>query len=236
MKKLLFALLSFAFLSASAQTADEVIQKYTAGIGGLDAYNKVKTAKMTGTFSTQGMDLPVTVQIVNGKAVRMEVEAMGNQVINVYNNGKGWKQNPFAGAADPTDATADELNELKPQSMLAPPLADYKARGHKVELLGQADVNGVKTYKIKLTNKEDGKPTTYYINASDYSLLKYENDRDMQGQTITVESWVSDLKDFNGAKFYLTRVQKINGEEFSTTKFDKIELDVPVDEKIFNKP
>jgi hypothetical protein len=236
MKKFFFALLSFAWLTAGAQTVDDVIQKYAANLGGLDAFNKIKTVKMTGTFSTQGMDLPMTIQMVNGKAVRTDVEAMGSQVINVYNNGKGWKQNPFAGAPSPTEATGTELNDMKTQSMLAPMLMDYKARGHQVELQGQVDVKGVKAYKVKLTNKDDGKITTYYINAADYSLIKSETDRDIQGQNVTIESWFSDLKEFNGIKIYMTRVQKIDGEEFQSTKLDKIELNVAIDEKIFDMP
>jgi len=37
MKKILFAFFSFVIVSANAQTADEVIQKYTKAMGGLNA-------------------------------------------------------------------------------------------------------------------------------------------------------------------------------------------------------
>jgi hypothetical protein len=47
MKKLFIALLVLSVLSANAQTVDEVIQKYSAKLGGLDAFNKIKSAKMT---------------------------------------------------------------------------------------------------------------------------------------------------------------------------------------------
>src|SRR5690349_24795995 len=103
MKKLLFAVVSFAAVSAQAQSADEVIQKFSANMGGLEAFNKISSAKMTGTYSTQGNDLPLTVQIINGKAMRTDVEVMGQAVTNVYYNGKGWKINPFAGASTATE-------------------------------------------------------------------------------------------------------------------------------------
>ncbi len=238
MKKWVLGLIAFTFLTAGAQTVDEVIQKYAAKLGGLDAFNKIKTAKMTGVTTTQGMDLPVTIQVINGKAVRTDVnvEAMNIQIISAYNNGKGWTLNPLAGATTPTDvAGGPELNELKTQSMLAPALMDYKARGSKVELLGQEDVEGIKTYKIKLTTKEDAKVTTFYISTADYTLIKTESERDMMGQTVTVESFYSDLKEFNGIKVFMTRTQKIDGEEFQTTKLETIELNVPIDEKVFDK-
>ena len=236
MKKLLVIILSFVFISANAQTVDEVIQKYSAKLGGLDAFNKIKTAKITATYTTQGMDLPMTIQIVNGKAARTDVEAMGSQVIRAYKDGKAWMQNPFAGATMPKEVTGDELPDFKAQSMMASPLMDYKARGHKVELAGQTDVEGVKTFKIKLVSKDDNRTTYYYIGAADYTLIKSEQDRDIQGQTKTIETWYSDSKDFGGLKFFMVRTQKIDGEAFQSTTFSNVELNVAIDEKIFDMP
>jgi hypothetical protein len=233
MKKILFAVLSFAVVSAHAQTADEVIQKYTANMGGLDAFNKVTSAKITGTISVQGNDLPITIQIINGKGMRSDVEAMGQTVTNCYFNGKGWKINPFAGAPSPTEVTGNELNDFKFQSSLASQLMDYKAMGHQVELQGTEKVEGTDSYKIKLTNKDDSRVTTYFISTSDYTIIKSVGTRDMQGQQTEVESYYSDPKEFGGIKFFMTRDSKIEGQIFQTVKIDKIELNVPVDEKIF---
>ena len=236
MKKLVVALLAFSVLSASAQTVDEVIQKYSANLGGLDAFNKIKTAKMTGTYSTQGMDLPLTRQIINGKASRTEVEAMGSTVIRVYKDGKAWIQNPFAGMTSPTEVTGSDAADIKVQSFLASPLMDYKARGHQVELQGQEMVGQVKTYKIKLTRKDDGRVTNYYVSTSDYSLVKSESETQMQGQTVNVEVVYSNLKDWNGTKFFMTIESKVEGQVVQSLNISSIELNVPVDEKIFDMP
>lgn len=238
MKKLFVVLLSFAFVSAQAQTADEIIQKYSAAMGGLDAYNKITSAKMSGTVSipAQNLELPITVQIINGKAFRSDVEAMGQSVTNAYKDGKGWKINPFAGFPTATEVTGTELNDFKVQCMMANQLMDYKNRGHKVELAGQEDVDGVKTFKIILTNKDDGKVTTYFISTVNSLLVKSIGKRDMQGQEMDVETYNSDFKEINGLKFSMTRTQKVEGQVFQEIKFDKIELNVPIDEKIFDMP
>jgi hypothetical protein len=236
MKKLLFAVLSFAVVSAHAQSADEVIQKFSANMGGLDAINKISSAKMTGTYSTQGNDFPLTVQIINGKAMRTDVEVMGQAVTNVYYNGKGWKINPFAGATTATEVTGSELSDFKVQASLSSQLMDYKARGHQVELQGEETIEGIKTFKIKLTNKEDGKVTTYFISTADYTLIKSVTNRTIQGQDMDVESFYSDLKEFGGVKFFMTRDSKIEGQTFQTVTYEKIELNVTIDEKIFAMP
>ena len=235
MKKILFAILSFAFISANAQTVDDVIQKYTAAMGGLSAFNAVKTAKMTGNVTVQGMDLPITYLIINGRAMRNDVSVMGQSVTNSYKDGKGWKINPLAGIATATDVTGPELNEFKTQSMLATQLMDYKARGHQVELQGQEDVEAVKCYKIKLTNKDDGKVTTYFISVSDNMPIKSISSREIQGQDMDIETYYSDFKDFNGLKFAMARTQKIEGETFQEIKFTTVELNVLIDEKAFDK-
>ncbi|HET9823986.1 MAG TPA: hypothetical protein VFP87_01565 [Chitinophagaceae bacterium] len=234
MKKILFGLLALAFVSAQAQTADEVIQKYATAMGGLDNFNKVKTVKMSGTVTAQGMDLPLTIQIINGKAMRSDVQVMGQAVVHSYKDGKGWQINPFAGAASATDATGTDLTDMKTQSFLASELMDYKARGNKVELQGQEDVNNAKAYKIVLT-EPDNRTTTYYVDASSYMPVKVVGKRDLMGQEMEIETFLNDPKDFGGVKFNTSIVQKVGGQTFQEIHLDKIELNVPVDEKIFDK-
>jgi hypothetical protein len=235
MKKLIFSILTLAFVSANAQTTDDIIQKYSKAMGGLAAFNAIKTMKTTGTFTTQGVDLALTSQIINGKAIRNDVQAMGQTVINSYKDGKGWKINPFAGITTVTDMTPEELIDFKSQSMIASQLMDYKLRGHKVELQGQEDVEGIKTYKIKLTNKDDNKVTTYFISVTDNTIIKSVSTRQLQGQNIEIETFYSDIKDFNGLKFPMLRIQKMQGQVFQEIKIATIEFNVPIDEKIFDK-
>jgi hypothetical protein len=229
MKKLFFAVLSMAVVSVHAQSADAVIQKYTANMGGLEAFNKITSAKLTGTVTAQGTDLPLTQQIINGKAMRSDVEAMGQSIVNCYNNGKGWKLNPFQGASTPTEVTGTELNDFKIQSSLASALMDYKARGHQVEMLGEETVEGIRTFKIKLTSKDDGRVTTYFLSIANYTLIKSATNRTIQGKDMEVESWYSDLKENGGVKFFMTRSSRIDGQEFQAIKYEKIELNLPVD-------
>jgi opacity protein-like surface antigen len=233
MKRIVFALAALISLAANAQTAEEIVGKYSAALGGLDAFNKVSSAKMTGTLSQASMDMQVTTQVVNNKAFRTDVEVMGYQIINVYNNGTGWKQNHFAGVETPTEITGAELIDAKAQASLVNHLMDYKNRGHKIETAGQEDVEGIKCFRINLLNKDDNKTTNYYISTADYTLIKSITPREMQGQTVDVETFYSNFKEINGLKFAMTRTQKVMGQLFIEIKLDKIELNVPVDEKIF---
>ncbi|MBI3137960.1 MAG: outer membrane lipoprotein-sorting protein [Sphingobacteriales bacterium] len=235
MKQFFLALLSMAVLSLQAQTVEEIIQKHNAALGGLDSFNKVSTEKITGMTSIQGNDYPLTVQLINGKAMRVDVEVMGQAVVNVCFNGSGWKINPFAGATDATDVTGNELNEYKAQTFVASNLMDYKSRGHLLELVGQEEVEGVKVFNLKLTTKEDGKVSNYYISTSDYLLIKSVGKREIQGQEVEISTFYSNYKDFGGLKFACTRSLQADGQVFQEVNYEKVELNVPVDEAIFKK-
>jgi hypothetical protein len=235
MRKIFLVLLTFISFGTMAQTVEDVVQKYAANLGGVDAFNKVKTAKMTGTLTVQGMDLPLVTQVVNGKSIRSDLDLAGQSITTAYHNGTGWKVNPPAGITTAVPLTTSEMAEQRAQASLANNLMDYKSRGHQVEMLGQEDVDGIKTYKLKLTRKEDGNVTTYFISVADYILVKSVTMRDFQGQEIEVESLYSDLKAINGLKFFMHRVARVNGETFQEINYDKIELDVPVDAAIFQQ-
>ena len=235
MKKILTAVLLIAFISLNAQTADEVVQKYAATMGGLDAINKIKTVKMSGNYTVQGQDYPMTLQIINNKGMRTDLDIAGSMVTTAYYNGSGWKLNPFAGITTPTDVSGTELVDFRWQSSIANQLIDYKNRGHKIELLGQETFDGITCYKIKLTAKEDNKVSHYFINTKDNILVKSTIMRDLQGQEMEVTTLFSNLKDFNGVKFFMTRSSLAAGQIFQEANFTTIELDVPIDEKIFNK-
>jgi hypothetical protein len=234
MKKVFLLLFAFAFIKAHAQTVDEIVTKYANAAGGLDNFKKIKTAKFSGTASAQGNEFPLTVQIINGRAMRTDVEVMGQTITNAYKDGKGWKINPYAGAPTATDATPEELSDFKIQGSLMSQLMDYKSRGYKAELLGQEDVQGTKTYKIKLT-PDDNKITTYFIDANTYVLVKTIGMRSMMGQQMELETYYSEIKDIGNVKFAMMRSVQSGGQTVQEVHFDKVELDVPIDEKIFDK-
>jgi hypothetical protein len=167
--------------------------------------------------------------------MRVDAEFNGQAIVNTYHNGAGWKINPFAGVTTATDVSGTELTDFKVQASIANNLMDYKSRGHKVELMEDETVNGVKTFKIKLTAAEDGRITYFFINSTDYLLAKSVTSRELGGQTLDVDTYYKDMKEFGGLKFSMTRTQEVQGQEFMSITLSNVELNVTIDEKIFQK-
>ncbi|MBS1919529.1 MAG: hypothetical protein JST17_04670 [Bacteroidetes bacterium] len=234
MKKIILAILCFSFTATRSQTVDEIIQKYSDAVGGLNTFASVKTLSMTGNVAMQGMDMPMTVQIINGKAMKSNVEVMGQKIINLYKDGKGWTINPFAGATTPTEVTGSELNDLQNQANIANQLMDYKKRGNKVELQGEEDVDTVKCFKILLTRSGDNKTSTYFISTVDYLLKKSISTKDIQGQEVEIESYYNGYKYFDGLKISTDITVKMQGQVFQEIKFSDIKVNREIDEKVFD--
>ena len=93
----------------------------------------------------------------------------------------------------------------------------------------------MKTYKIKLTAKEDGRVTYYYIGKNDNILIKTSSKREIQGSEMEVETFMSNYKEFGGLKFAMSKEQKMNGQTTQSITYSNIELNVPIDEKAFDK-
>lgn len=235
MKRIYLILFSFIWVTAYAQTAEEIIKQNADAMGGLEAIKNIQTARFTGTVSIQDSEFPLTIQVINGRAFRTDATIMEQAVANVYKDGKGWKINPFSGFTTPTDVEGTELNDFKTQANLANVLMDYKSLGHTAELIGEKDVEGIKTHEIKLTLKEDGRVLYFYISQSDHLLLKMVSSREIQGESREVVTMYSDLKELGGLKFFMTRDQSINGQVIQSVKYSQVELNVPIDEKIFDK-
>ncbi|TND05123.1 MAG: signal peptide protein [Bacteroidetes bacterium] len=224
-----------AATTASAQSVDDVIKKYTKATGGPDEQKKLKTVKMTGKMKQGGMDFPMVIQIMNGTAMRADITVQGMTIIQAFKDTSGWSVNPLSGATTAQKMNPEELKDSKEQSDLVSDLADYKARGHKVELIGKEDVEGTETYKVKLA-KKDGDVEYYYLDAETYLPLKMSTKMKYGEKEVESDTYFSDYKDVGGVKMAHSTQIKSGGQVVFETVFDKIEANVTIDEAIFKMP
>jgi hypothetical protein len=185
MKKILLviAVSVSAFISAKAQTADEVIAKYITAIGGADKWTKVQSLKVEGQIEVQGVTIPFTIQAVQMKGMRIDAEFQGNKIIDIVNPEKGWSQNPLAGKASLDPISADELKTKLDDLDIQDAFIDYKAKGSSVEFLGKDEEDGNEYFKIKLTTKNNNEKT-YFFDTKTSLIYKVESIVKQQGQEI----------------------------------------------------
>ena len=215
--------------TSKAQTADEVIDKYVAAMGGREKLLALKLEKMTGSLNVQGMDVGITITAFNVVGTRTDISVPGmGKGFQIMNTTKGWNFMPFQGQATPAEFTADQVKASQSQLDIHGPLLNYKGKGSQVELAGQEKVDGKDAYKIKLTNKA-GKVITYFIDATTFYRVKsIGKTQTPEGETDAETSYSDFKKTADGYTFPFSQTNARG-----TIMFTQIEVNKPVDEKIF---
>lgn len=186
MKKFIFSILAtmiVGFSFAQDLTADQIVNKYIEAIGGKAAWSKVNSVVMKGTIKMQGAELAVTSTIVDKKGMKQEFVINGMTGYQIVTADSGWNFSPFQGQKVPEPMTADDLKQAQDQLDVQGNLIDYAAKGHKVELLGKDDVDGVEAYKLKETLKS-GKEETVYIDPETFLIIRSVSKQKANGQEV----------------------------------------------------
>ncbi|MCC6816246.1 MAG: hypothetical protein IT267_07540 [Saprospiraceae bacterium] len=171
MKKVFYLLLCGAFVlnTLSAQTADEIVDKYIKANGGLDKLKSIETTLMEGKINAQGMEVGINMISKKNKGAKMVIELMGMKGWTIMTPDSGWIFMPFQGQTKPESMTSEQIKSSIDQLDLEGELVNYKEKGHAVEYLGMDDVEGTDCYKLKVTTKTGNThymlidPTSNYI-------------------------------------------------------------------------
>lgn len=222
----------FLSVGAFAQTAEEIVDKHVAALGGLDKLNAVKSIVIEQALSVNGMEIPGKTTIVPGKSMRSHMSAMGNDIIRVIDGDKGWMQQPamMGGTGEPEDMPAEVLKQSLSQLYPFGSLVNYKDNGTKFELVGKEKVGKAEAFHLKVTSK-DGQPSDQWIDATTFLVSKVK--AVANGQEAEIE--FSDYKDVEGIKISHTMEMdsQMGRLAFITSK---VTVNAPVDEAIFKKP
>jgi outer membrane lipoprotein-sorting protein len=231
MKKSIVLLVSLLVASVcSAQTLDEIVNKYYAA-NGTEVLEKATTLRMEGTMSQMGMELPMTVTVKKPDKVRIVVSFSGMDIIQTFDGMKGYMVNPLSGATEPVEIPAEQLASVQESNMFRDNLLESFKAG-RLKLEGEEAVNGKPAYKIIITDAA-GKSTTAFVDKESFLTVKMVATVEQMGQLMEVESYIKEYMDVNGAKFGKVVVQMVNGSELSSMTINKIELDVEVDDSVF---
>jgi hypothetical protein len=227
----------FIAFSAQAQNVDALINKHLEAIGA-DNWSKVEAVKMEASISAQaapGMEIPMTMTIVNNKSARIDVSVMGMTQSTCVNGASGWSNNPFMGQTDPEPLTADQVKNMKDMTDLSGPLFGYKEKGYTAEYLGTEDVEGVEAHKIKISM--GGSKMHYsFLDPENFLEIKTIKVEKVDGQEIEAASTYSDFRKVEGILFPFSIEQNNPMMGATVTKMTKISVNPTLDMAIFNMP
>ena len=229
-------MLSIAFAATSmvavnAQTADEVVAKMIEARGGAEKLAAIKSMKMEANMSVMGMELPVKTVIVQNRGLRIDISAMGQEIVQAVDGAMAWTVAPPMGITTPTELPADQAKPMLGQLDISGGLLNYKEKGTTFEIMGKEKLDSSDVFKMKMTTK-DGYSSVNFVDATTYHIVKSV----MSVADTDIETRISNYKMVDGVAFPFTTELKNDQMGTMTTTVTKIELNSTVDEAIFKMP
>jgi hypothetical protein len=242
MRKLLTLGLVFALPAASARAADRaaalaVIEKAVKAQGGADGLARAALAARggKGVLALRGSDLPFTTEEIlnlpNQSRVKLEVNRA--QIMEVFNDDRGWKQSGGATIAMSPGRLAEVREEAYVWwlATLAPLLKD----GFDLDVLPEINVDGRPAAGVKVTAR--GRPdAALYFDKDSGRLVKIRRRAKEAGIESDKEYFYSDYKDVDGVKIPGKEVVHLNGRKFSEVQYTEYKFLRKPDESAFARP
>jgi len=115
LKTFIAAALAVVSFAASAQSADDIVNKYVTAMGGAEKLASLKTVKMEGNMSTQGIDVALTLTKKHLEGMRLDLEIMGTSNFQMATPSKGWVFMPIMQQTEPQEMEAEQLKSVQSQ-------------------------------------------------------------------------------------------------------------------------
>ena len=232
----MLALAAVAPFTAAAQdaalpSADQLLDKYVAAVGGKDAIQKINSRVVKGTldvvtFGASGT-FETDTKAPNKTVMTAEFAGYGT-VIQCYDGKTGWASDPQAGFHEMTGA---ELATFKRSADLQAVL-HTKDHYKKLTVTGKGKVGDHDAYIVEGQPAEGG-PEKMYFDTQTGLLTKLEMPSPQGSGTVSMV--FEDFKEVDGVKIAST-VHQETPEISILIKMEDIKQNVPVDDAKFNKP
>jgi hypothetical protein len=220
-----------------AQTVDEIVARNVAARGGRAALAAVKAIRMTGhAFGGPGRQAIVRREIVRPNRIRTEFEFQGTTGVYVWNGTTGWQVSPLDGSFDAQPITGEAAALSAEQSDFEGPLVDWKAKGHKVALVGRETLPGGAADHLAVTLKS-GAVRHLWIDAGSGLLVKSGSRRKVRGHDVEFEVLYGDYRDAGGVQIARSIETGVVGRpQRMRIKVETVELNPKIDEAAFRRP
>ena len=230
------AALVLAASYSAGETADELIAKNVAARGGLEKLKAVQTMRLTGTMRAGGDTMPTILELKRPNKSRWQFTVEGEAAIQAYDGKAGWMLMPFAGMTEPQAMSSEEREEAEQQADLDGPLIDYEKKGSSIELVGHDAAFRPQDWKLKVTLKS-GEVRYVYLDPKTFLQTTTMMTKKIEGSEVVVISTISDYKEEGGLTLPRSfSASTKDGGETQSLVFDKIELNVPLEDERFGKP
>jgi len=230
---------------ATAQTADEIIANYFENTGGVDAWNAISSIKSTGKANMGGQIFPFTQTILKDGRMAVEIDLQGQKFIpQAFDGEKQWGTNFQSMQAEASDDETSSNYKVNEAMEFPDPFLNYAKNGYSVELVGEETVEGVETFKVKLTKNQisvDGAKedmiVTYFFDKENFVPIMQESTMTSGPQKgAVIQTLYSDYQEMGDVFYPYTITVKFGGQVGQSINIENMEVNTEIDDALFKMP
>jgi outer membrane lipoprotein-sorting protein len=228
--------------AAWAQTAEEVIEKSIAALGGRAAHDKIKSRSMSGTITlgTPAGDIPGTIEITNARPnkartlIKADLTSLGVGPLVIdqrFDGTSGYVLDSLQGNREVTGNMLDNMrNQGFPHGFLT-----YKELGITAKVQGKEKVGAGEAY-VLVFEPTSGSTIRQLIDTQSFLPVRFVMKVTVpQMGEIEQTTDLTDYKEVDGIKVPHKLIASSSLQSY-TVQITRVEHNGPVDEKVFVKP
>jgi len=213
-------------------TIEQVLDKYSQALGGAAAIEKLKSRVMKGTVTTvTGASFPYELYQSGPDKILAVITGEQGTTERGFNGNGAWEKSP-RGVRELGPAEAYYLRRY-PDMLKDIRLKDQFSR---MAVAGKDKINGREVYVVR-ANTTDNRRERLFFDVETGLLVRRSSSVVTPVGTIPEQVDFEDYREVEGMKLPGTiRVSAVDPFYSITRKFTEIKLNVPIDDKRFNKP
>jgi len=225
-------------------TADEVVERHLEAVGGREKIAEIKSLEKSGQYIYNGWEHPIISYHKIGRKVREEIEGLriwatsvweGHSVVRGTNGKTVWLKDESRDS-DRLTIPPDRIPLILEEADLHGALFDYRSKGHKVELIGQGDVDGTPAHQLRVT-LASGVVESWYLDLESFLVLRIEVETEEKERDLErPRAWqFDDYRPVNGVMlpFWVYVEESLFAREYI---FETIRANVTIADGIFEPP
>ena len=222
--------------SGTDRDVDEILTKYLEALGGSARWNDVKTLKYTGKMDSMGKLFQMAIVYKRPDKCRIDFSLGHIYFIQSYDGREAWKYNPTTEGSKPEGLEGGEAEDLVETCDFDGPFIDYKAKGHKIELIGKEKIDGREAYNLKVTFR-NGNVDNYYLDAKTYLPFMVKGSSKLNGKDAPSTTSIDQYINTGGLLIpYYFKFDVEGGEGSEIIKVSTVELNADLDDTVFVFP
>ncbi len=221
-------------LSCSSKL-QRIVEKHVEARGGYQRLQAITSKRITGTIVRGESRMPFLLLAKRPDRVRLSYTYDGGTMVAAYDGRVAWVLNPALAGDQPLIIEPERAKDLIALADFDGPLVDYRKKGHRLRLVGEAYVKGAKAHVIEVT-LANGDVLRVYLDKETLLERRWDNEVLRQGALWRSETYLDDYRPEQGLMIEHYKETRLGGELDNIIITEMVEFNVDLPDSLFSPP